>query len=202
MTSGIIFYWIGWIFWVIVTFFMKKGRQRTFYACWILLIILCSPISIPIGGYQIGVSFLILLAGSTYFHSIAKSLYLLFSAFTISLGYIAILFWERITPVWLFLPRSVLIPLIMTFLIVILTESLHDKLAIGLLGITSGEILHSIILSSYQLYETIGGLAFLDIFFMITMLVIFIETVQKVKVKLYAAIHEYKQSLRWKMNQH
>nr|GGG65193.1 hypothetical protein GCM10011398_06040 [Virgibacillus oceani] len=202
MTSGIIFYWIGWIFWVIVTFFMKKGRQRTFYACWILFIILSSSVSIQVSKYQIGLSFIILLIGSIYFHSIAKSLYLLFSAFTISLGYIAILFWERITPVWIFLPRTVLIPLIMTFLIVLLTDSLHDKLAVGLLGLTSGEIFHSIILSSYRLYETIGGLAFLDSFFMMAMFVVFIDSLLKVKAKLYAAVREYKQLLRWKTNQH
>ncbi|MEN1969141.1 hypothetical protein WMZ97_13830 [Lentibacillus sp. N15] len=185
MSDGLIFLWFAWILWIIVTFFMKKGSRRTFFACIILLLICGSNASWAISGYQVTPSFVILLASLIFFHGVAQSLYLLFASFTICLGYTGILFWEQITPIWMFLPRYVLIPLILIILVSTITNRMDYKLAVGLIGITFGEIYYSLILASYSIQETIGDMAFFDMIFVYLMFLTILEILHKGKLALY-----------------
>ncbi|GGB33574.1 hypothetical protein GCM10011409_08750 [Lentibacillus populi] len=185
MTNGLLFLWFAWMLWIIVTFFMKKGTKRTYFACIILLLINCSNTTLKIGDYHVLLSFIVLLAGLLFFHSVAQSFYLLFSSFTICLGYTAILFWEQITPIWMFLPRVILIPLTLTIIITILTKQFEKRLAIGLIGITCGEIYHSFILTSYTIQEVIGDKAFFDMILTFIMLQTILEILHKGKLAIY-----------------
>src|SRR5690625_5823138 len=113
MTDGLIVYWFGWMLWIIVTFLMKKDQRRTKLACWILLILLCSNIYFTIENHNISLTFIVLLGIAIFLHAqIPRFMYHVFISFTIMIGYAALLLWEKNTPVWLFMPRFVLIPLI------------------------------------------------------------------------------------------
>ncbi|MEW9674703.1 hypothetical protein ABRT01_00685 [Lentibacillus sp. L22] len=186
MTDGLIFLWFSWILWIIVTFFMRKGRKRTYFACVLLLLICGSNMTWEIGEYKVTFSFLILFVSLVFFHTIAQSLYLLFSAFTLCLAYTGILFWEQITPIWMFLPRMILIPLVLVTIISVLIKSFEHKLAIGLFGITFGEIYHSVVLVRYTIREPIGDTAFFDMLMTFLMLLTVLEILHKGKTVLYA----------------
>ncbi|WP_106497393.1 YphA family membrane protein [Lentibacillus sp. Marseille-P4043] len=196
MTDGILFLWFAWLLWIVVTFLMKKGKRRTYFACLLLLLIACSNVTLEIGGYLIQLSFIVLLVGLLFFHAIAKSFYLLFSSFTICLGYTAILFWEKITPIWIFIPRSVLIPTVIIVLTIIITKQFESRLAIGLIGITCGEMYYSFILSNYAIQEGIGDKSFFDMLLTFVLFVTLLEVLQQGKIAIYALSQDFKQSMR------
>ncbi|MGY0691787.1 YphA family membrane protein [Virgibacillus sp. FSP13] len=196
MTDGMLFLWFAWLLWIVVTFLMKKGKRRTYFACFLLLLIACSNVTLEIGGYFIQLSFIVLIVGLLFFHAIARSFYLLFASFTICLGYTAILFWEQITPIWIFLPRSLLIPIAIVVLTIIITKQFESRLAIGLIGLTCGEMYHSFILSSYAIQEGIGDKQYFDMLLTFVLFVTLLEVIQQGKMAIYALSQDFKQSIR------
>src|SRR5699024_9127451 len=150
-----------------------------------------------IAGYQVTLSFVILFIGLLlYFHRIAQSLYLLFSAFTICLGYTGLLFWEQLMPVWMFMPRFLMISLVLLLGITMLVKAFEDKLAIGLLGIVFGEMYYSFILSHYGIQETIGDMKFFDMLFTLILMTTFLEVLRKARVVFYTWIQSFPQAAR------
>ncbi|MGM8211632.1 YphA family membrane protein [Virgibacillus sp. W0430] len=163
MESGMLFYWLSWIFWIITTFFIKKSLLRTVVSGWILLVIIGSTIYVPIGVSTVSAALLILLAGSALLYTqLTQMYYALFASFTVTIGYTAILIWEKITPIWFILPRELLISIVLCLLLTMMSEQFIHRLLIGLLGISFGEIFYSFMLSSYSLQSEIGHLQFLD----------------------------------------
>lgn len=196
MVEGFLFYWISWILWIIITFFMPKGRMRTSFACFILLFIMCSDTSIKWNGITITLSFIVLLFGLLLFHRIARSFYLMFASFSTCLAYTAILFWAKITPVWLFMPRSILIPLVINTIVIMLVKDFYDRLAVGLLGMAIGELYFSYILASYSINDPMGGMTFMEIIVIFIMLHTVLHSLKVGKYALYAKLQEYQQSLK------
>lgn len=200
MESGILFYWIAWMFWIIITFFMKKGWKRTSYAGLLLTIIIVSDTFFLVENREISLAFLVLIAGAFLFLArMPRTFYHTFIVLTIMIGYVAILFWEQNTPVWVILPRTFIIPLVCTFLIANLVQNFHTRLIVGLVGISSGETLHSLILMSYSLPEPIGEMAFFDSAMVIAIFVFGIEIVRLAKERMALAIKHSRQLAEWKI---
>lgn len=163
MTDGLIFYWICWILWIIITFIMKKESKRTILACWLLAALLCSDIHVTTGNFHISLTFLILLAGATVLQiRINHYIYQIFATFTLMTGYMAMLLWEKFAPVWLFLPRFVLIPLLCFIILHLMLKNAENKVAAVLFALCAGEILITLILAGYGLQKEIGEMAFFD----------------------------------------
>ncbi|MFD1038701.1 hypothetical protein ACFQ3N_09900 [Virgibacillus byunsanensis] len=174
---------------------MKKIRKRTVLACWILSVLMCSNLYASFENIQLSIAFIILWLGALLFHAkLPHLVYHVFSSFTISIGYIAILLWEQHTPVWMFLPRIILIPVISTMLIVILVKGFHNRIVVGILGISSGETIYSLLLSSYAIQETIGEMAFFDMTIITLLIIVSLEIIKITKQKLLLFS---KQLLRW-----
>src|SRR5690625_754537 len=68
LENGLLFYWFGWLLWIIVTFLMKKTELRTKIACWILIAILSSNVNINIDNYHVSLTFLILFGSVIILH--------------------------------------------------------------------------------------------------------------------------------------
>ncbi|QTM99669.1 hypothetical protein ERJ70_10365 [Sediminibacillus dalangtanensis] len=113
--------------------------------------------------------------------------------------YVGILLWELISPIWLFVPRLLMIPFIGLVLLIFLAETLIEKCMVWCLGITSGEILHGLIMRSYGFHPTIGELSFFDLLFVgiafIILLRLTVATKQKIDV--VAQTIEQKLKMRW-----
>ncbi|WP_163969871.1 YphA family membrane protein [Oceanobacillus halotolerans] len=195
MAEGLLFYWIAWMLWIIATFFMDKTRKRTFLAAWLLLTIIYSNKYVTFLTIEVSVSFIIILIGMMLLHArLPRLSYHLITSFTISIGYIAILLWEQQTPVWLFLPRAVLIPVICACLSILLTNDFQTRMVIGLVGITFGEAIYSFILAGYQLPETIGEMAFLDSVMMVIVIIFCIEVILQMKQRFTILLNNV---MRW-----
>lgn len=163
LTEGMIFYWISWIFWVIITFLLNKNKQRTSLAVWILFIIFCSNWYIHIEIYHLSVAFIcIYMGGFVLLARMAKSVYYLFASFTVMIGYTSFLLWEQLAPVWLLISRDIMFPLLMTSMVLLISRGFWARISISLIGICTGELLYSHILLNFNIHKTIGGMAFLD----------------------------------------
>lgn len=192
ITFGLFFYWLAWVFWIIVIFFMKKSKQQTFFSYGILMLIIFSNKYIMIGHFNLSISYLMLLAGSLYMYTkLNRQIYHLLISFTVMIGYSAILIWKNSTPLWLFIHELLFIPFVCSFLIIILSTGLYNRLITGILGITAGQLLYNLILSSYDLNQKIGDLHFFDQLFITLIFLIIIHFIQVAIRKLYSLLDAY-----------
>ncbi|RLL48194.1 hypothetical protein D8M04_02655 [Oceanobacillus piezotolerans] len=200
MESGVLFYWFCWILWILITFFMDKGRKRSLLAIWLLITIISSAFMITIGQFHISASFVVMLFGSFILIATRPHLYFhLFAAFTVSIGYAGLLFWEKISPIWIILPRIVFYSVIIGILISLLSKNYFSQISICLLGMLSGELIHSLTLTSYGLDEIAAETLFLDTLLSTLLLLTFLAILLKGKRKYVRFIHHYKQNPRWQL---
>lgn len=193
MLNGLLFYWFGWMLWIVVTFLMPNSKLRTKLACWILTAILCSNIHVNIGSHRISVTFLILFSVAIILHAqFPRIVYHTFISFIITIGYTAILLWEQNTPIWLFVPRFILIPMISVMMINILIKDVYYRLVIGLVGFSAGELTFHMMLTSYGLHTSIGEMAYLDTLTVTIVIIIFLNILQWGRIKFFSLISNNK----------
>lgn len=196
MASGVIFYWFSWILLVIVTFLMQKKRIRTLLACWLFISIICSNFYVTVERFHVSITFLILFLGSILLLvRLPHLIYHLFSSFTITIGYAAIHLWEMNAPVWIVFPRLVTMSLILGLMTIILVKDFYGRLAICIFGTVCGELIYSLILSSYGMSTAIGRLIFFDCILSVVLILIFLNVFYKIQYKLFLFIHNYKKQV-------
>ena len=197
MTSGIIFYWFSWMIWIIITFFMRKSKKRTALACWLLLAICCSNISIEVDGFHFSIILLLLILGSLLMLvQQSRLVYHLFSSFTITIGYVSMLLWEINAPVWIIFSRVITISLLLVMVTILLTKKFYNQLGICVLGTSFGELIYHFILSGYGLRADAGDLAFLDCLLVAVMLLIGLKLLQWAKIKLFSSLRNFRNVVR------
>lgn len=197
MTNGLLFFWFSWLLWIYVTFVMKKNQIRTLLGFWILLTIGGSSTYVTILGYNLTLSYLILTFGAIIILAQCRRLfYHLFSSLTIMVLYMGVMLWENYFPIWMILSKTFVSPFIIVFITVLITKGFYNRLSITLLGISSGELMYSFILSSYSIREPIGGYTFFDCVMVILFLLIGIEVVHALRAKIRALFHIYKKSFQ------
>lgn len=194
MTDHVLYFWFCWILWVIVTFFMKKSRIRVYLAIWILLAIIFADYFIKWNHITVSVPFIFLFLGAAGLLAFfPRWLYLVASSFTVAIGYAAFLFWETISPVWLIMPRFMLITIIFGLLIGMLVKSYLAKIAVGLFGMAAGEFIFAWTLADYGLIVTLGDKPSLLSFFILVLFFIFLHILQLGKEKMNEKAEKYKE---------
>lgn len=73
-------------------------------------------------------------------------------------------------------------------------------MAIGLIGITCGEMYHGFILASYHIPDTIGDVAFFDMILSFILLLTVLEMLQKGKAALYSFSHHSRNRIKLEAN--
>ncbi|WP_068671993.1 hypothetical protein [Oceanobacillus sp. Castelsardo] len=189
MEEGILFFWTSWLLWIIVTFLMKKSFRRTLLAYWTLLTIIGSSFYFYIGPFVFSLAIFILLGGTIILMSKqTKTIYHLLSAFTITICYSALLLWEKISPIWVILPREILISIIIGYLVTILSYNFRGRISICLFGMLTGEMIYSFILSGYGFQEVVGEKAFLDTLIYALLLLTVLDILHKGRIKVTTLI--------------
>lgn len=187
MANGLLFFYIFWILWIMITFFMPKTKERTVLAVFILLC-LCFANSYINLSIPVSITYVILLTGLAFLQSKqSRVVYHFFCTFTISIGSSAMLLWEANTTIWLVTSREILIPLAMVAISFFLTNGFYSRLTCSLFGLCIGDFMFKTILYFFSFKEIIGDKAFLDIASVTVMLnvVIAIVTLLSEKVRLY-----------------
>jgi len=185
MLDGIFFYWLSWIFCVIILFFMKKGMLRTYLLYWILISIILANQFITIDAYTLSIGFIVTFCGSFLgLASLRRTIYHLVISLVMMIGYAGMLLIEVNAPIWVFVPRYLLIAGTCTILISILTKDFYSRIATTLVGLSSGEILYNFITANYFFPNIIGDLAFMDIVMITVFLLFLMHQYQQLKYQL------------------
>lgn len=106
------------------------------------------------------------------------------------IGYTSLLIWEVNAPVWIFMPRIIMIPILCVCLAIVLTKQIYARLAISVIGISSGEFLYSVLLYNYSITQSIGSMQFLDTLSVMVFLFVFIEAIHQGKEKVLLLFHK------------
>ena len=180
MNEEFLFYWLMWIIFIIVYFFMDTGRKRTLFLYWILITIITTNMSLNINGVSVSIAFLCFLLSVIIFYvTDVFSIYKMIATFPIMIGYVSLLMWKKITPIWFFMPSYFMIPVLSVVVISFLLQKQYEQITAALVGITFGQLIYEMIVMSYRLNNIIGEhIFFIHISITILLLIIihFIQT--------------------------
>src|SRR5690625_148843 len=141
LSFGLFFYWSSWLIWIMVTFFMTSRQYQQLLMISILMVIILANQYYMIGHFQISLAYSMILIGSCVMYRILKRQhYHLIVAFTLMIGYSGMIIWKNITPLWLFVPELLLIPLFCSCLVFVLAKGLKARLLTTMLGLSTGEL--------------------------------------------------------------
>ncbi|MCH1624763.1 YphA family membrane protein [Ferdinandcohnia quinoae] len=164
--EGAYFYWISWLAWVICTFFMNKGKQRTNIAILLLLLIILSPHYIDIGNTKLNVNLIIILLfcyKELSVKTMKQQLYIFICVFTISMAYGSFQLFELFDPVWLLFDRKWMFSVILIYITLMIFKDIKSRIIGLLIGAIQGDILFGFVLSKLQFQYVIGSFVFLDV---------------------------------------
>jgi len=155
---------------------MEKSKKRTMLTIWLLFIITFSSTYMNIHIAQVSLSMIIIIFGAFIYLSEAPFSFLpLFKAFTIMIFYCGLLLWQVVAPVWFFLSGYFMIPVLVVFLLILLSRRLQNVYAYTLLGISFGQLLFDVLLHKYLFQEKIGTTAF---FIQITLVILLVIAIR------------------------
>lgn len=176
-------YWLIWIIFIIVYFFMKNGMKRSLFLFWILLTIIATNIFININSTSVSMAFILLLCGAIIFYvTNSFSIYKMIATFSIMIGYVSLLMWKKITPIWFFMPSYFMIPVLSVVVITFLLHDHYAQITAALVGITFGQLIYELIIISYQLNTIIGERVF---FIHISITILFLILIQFIQLCLF-----------------
>lgn len=176
-------YWLIWIIFIIVYFFMKNGMKRSLFLFWILFTIIATNIFININSTSVSMAFILLLCGAIIFYvTNSFSIYKMIATFSIMIGYVSLLMWKKITPIWFFMPSYFMIPVLSVVVITFLLHDHYAQITAALVGITFGQLIYELIIISYQLNTIIGERVF---FIHISITILFLILIQFIQLCLF-----------------
>ncbi|MDY0396552.1 hypothetical protein RWE15_22380 [Virgibacillus halophilus] len=76
---------------------------------------------------------------------------------------------------WLIMPKSLFLPLIIVTIILYVAKGLMKRVAIAVVGVCGGDLFYGVMLSSYHIPYTAGSKAFLDDFVVIVAVIICLQ---------------------------
>lgn len=197
--DGVLFYWLGWIFWIITTFLMRKGKNRTTLTCLILLIIALSLVKFSIFGYEIGLSFCLLICGSFFLLAKQKrKVYILFVITFIGFTYTGLRLWEVVSPIWVIIPRVYLYGAIIILLTLFFSKNYIQSFLIGCLSISFGEVAYVLLVGRIGWDLPIGDSGIMDLLFLHVSSLFILYIWKEIKLKFEDILQQVElQKKRW-----
>ena len=164
--DGLLFYWIFWMGWIVTTFlYPKNHKDRKMFAAWLLISIMLSTLTIPIGILQVSGTGVFMIGTAYFFISrlpINQLLYILLSSFILMLVTVCFLLYELFDPVWLFMRRDWLLAIILTCVTLLLLKNRKQRIMAIIVGSIHGELFFSSILTKYSFSYPTATLSSLD----------------------------------------
>src|SRR5699024_4650448 len=137
MFEQFLMYWLLWLLYIIIFFFMVKIKKRTMLTIRLLFIITLYSTYTNIHIVYVSLSLIIIIfCAFIYLCDAPFSFLPLFKAFTIMIFYCGLLLWQVVAPVWFFLSGYFMIPVLVVFLLILLSRRLQNVYAYTLLGIS------------------------------------------------------------------
>ena len=174
--EGSMFYWILWVFWIYVTFFMnKQNLYRSKLGSVILVLIILSNVHFKVISFEFYASGLFILLLSYIIlgkKKLGSLLYAFICSFIVTIAYVTFNLFVIYDPVWVIFQKEWMMGICFSCLAIFLQTSLKDRLLIIVSGTMQGEILYAFYLSKFEFSYPIGTIAYLDVFSLITILLV------------------------------
>ncbi len=159
-------YWFSWILFIIIMFFWEKGRLRSFLLFSILIMLIFFPVYITILSIRISIVVFIMFIISMILFVRKKPTYFRFlTTFSMTIGYIGLLFWQKVSPIWFFMPTFMMFSLIIVGVIIFLQKGLFEQISSVILSVLAAHFLYDIFLHVYDLHHELSNDAILTINF-------------------------------------
>lgn len=172
MGEGLIFYFVSWCVWVVVTFLMAKTRERFLAGLFLMVLIISSNESVAIFHFRFSLTAIIITCVCiAILINRKKVVYPTFASIIVSIGYAGMLLWETVVPVWVVMPRLILLSLLCYILLYFLVESMMVRLAIWGFGSVFGEFIYSMVVMGYNVSAPIGDAGYLDVLSLVSVIV-------------------------------
>ncbi|MEI3610802.1 YphA family membrane protein [Pseudogracilibacillus sp. SO30301A] len=193
MNEEFLFYWLMWVFFIIVYFFMETGRKRTLFLFWILITIITTNMFLNINGVSVSIAFLCFLLSVIIFYvTDVFSIYKMIATFPIMIGYVSLLMWKKITPIWFFMPSYFMIPILSVVVISFLLQKHYEQITAALVGISFGQLIYEMIVISYRLNNIIGEQVF---FIHISITILLLIIIQFFQTCLFMILNKFRRNI-------
>lgn len=163
--QGLFFYWTAWGAWVIVTFFMIKGKTRTGMAFLLLAVIMCSNQYVTFHHTVTCVSLIPLLfysyqklgklKGSQLFYTVC-------ACHVVMLAYIGFSLYALYAPAILWVDQKWMAAALVFLLVHVLVKSFPLRCMTAVIGAVHGNLLFAWIMNGFSLSVKAGSFAFFD----------------------------------------
>ncbi|MCF2132297.1 hypothetical protein L1I79_38685 [Strepomyces sp. STD 3.1] len=174
------FYWFSWIWWVLLTFFMGKTKERTYLSALILLLLIFSTTFISFEIWEVNVAYLVLFT-SSFIPYKNQTNYMISWIYTliIALFYGGFHLFALYDPVWIIGDYLWLLSACM-FLITCVVVTPHRARQWHFInGACVGEALLSIMLGKIGIKPEVGNEAFLSLIAAVTLALFLWESMKK-----------------------
>jgi hypothetical protein len=187
MNEGILFYWLAWICWLVVTFFMKKGASRTTIGLLLLVGIILSGHSISFTFGTVNAAFILcLLIG--FIQAARNHQYLshhLIGSFSVAITYVSMQLFALYDPVKLIVDKKYILMVVLLIELFLFIQKQNTIIPVYFIGMVIGDILFQLLIYRLQGYIEVGSNYVLDLFAS-TLFIIFtvnsaMETLRKMK---------------------
>lgn len=180
MNELFLFYYLCWLLYIVVYFFAPVKRTRNLLLIVILLYICLSPLNITIGLFVISSSFMMLLISTIILFglSIVRT-YELFIIFISMLTYTSLLIWEKMAPVFFFMPATIMVASLIVFLVCILIKSFALRFIVIVSSLTLGQLMYELLLYIYLGNDVIGSYYYVNYLLVTILFLILIQTMAR-----------------------
>jgi hypothetical protein len=166
------FYWIGWMYWIFLTFIIDKQKPYRFKLSIIVLVtVILSNIHFIVLGYELYIGGLFLLAVSYFLIGRERQgaiIYFFICSFIVTIAYVTFHLFEIFDPIWIVFKKEWMMGICFSILALLLQKNLKGRLLIIVSGTMQGEFLYAYILSRYHFPYIIGSPAYLDVCLLIS----------------------------------
>lgn len=165
MLPGLFFYWTAWVAWIIITFFMEKGKLRTELAFLVLMVIFLSNRFISIHHTAINISLIPLLLYS--YRQVAKfKPYEMFLTLLVcqvaTFGYIGFTLYAVHEPAIQWLDLKWMSAILLVLIILFTVQSFSLRCLTSIISAIHGNLLYAFLMDRFSLSVKAGTLDFLD----------------------------------------
>ncbi|WP_099300875.1 YphA family membrane protein [Bacillus sp. Marseille-P3800] len=162
--EGFYFYWLGWMFWGIVTFFMPKTAPRAIFSVILLTVLIFAPLNWTFGPYTVsfGLFFFLICCYAVIGRlPIAQLAYSIFVSILIATVHVSTQAFIQMDPIILSV-GPFLVQVVPSFILAVLLIRRPIRTVVLGIGMIHGEILNQIRQAS-EWPVSIGSFAFWDL---------------------------------------
>ncbi len=180
MDELLLFYYLCWLLYIIVYFFVPVKRTRNLLLTIILLYICLSSLNITMGLFVISSSFIMLLISTVILFglSIVRT-YEILIIFVSMLTYAGLLIWEKMAPVFFFMPGTIMVASLIVFLVCMLIKSFVLRFIVIVSSLTLGQLMYELLLYIYLGNDVIGSFYYLNYLLVTILFLLLVQTMTR-----------------------